>query len=43
MGFDFRLKRRPAENEARGKPWSLEDLADAAGMSRTRFAAHGWR
>jgi AraC-like DNA-binding protein len=29
-----------AMHEAPGKPWSLEDLADAAGMSRTRFAAH---
>ncbi len=29
-----------AMHEAPGKPWSLEDLAGAAGMSRTRFAAH---
>jgi AraC-like DNA-binding protein len=29
-----------AMHEAPGKPWSLEDLADIAGMSRTRFAAH---
>jgi AraC-like DNA-binding protein len=29
-----------AMHDAPGKPWSLEDLADAAGMSRTRFAAH---
>jgi AraC-like DNA-binding protein len=27
-------------HEAPEKPWSLEDLADLAGMSRTRFAAH---
>jgi len=29
-----------AMHEAPGKPWSLENLADVAGMSRTRFAAH---
>jgi AraC-like DNA-binding protein len=29
-----------AVHEAPKKPWSLEDLADVAGMSRTRFAAH---
>jgi AraC-like DNA-binding protein len=29
-----------AAHEAPKKPWSLEDLADLAGMSRTRFAAH---
>lgn len=27
-------------HEAPGKPWSLESLADAAGMSRTRFSEH---
>ena len=38
---DPRLARAlTAMHEAPGKPWSLEDLADAAGMSRTRFAAH---
>jgi transcriptional regulator GlxA family with amidase domain len=36
---DPRLARAlTAMHEAPGKPWSLEDLADAAGMSRTRFA-----
>jgi AraC-like DNA-binding protein len=29
-----------AVHEAPKKPWSLENLADLAGMSRTRFAAH---
>lgn len=29
-----------AMHEEPAKPWSLGDLADAAGMSRTRFAAH---
>lgn len=29
-----------ALHEAPRRAWSLEDLADAAGMSRTRFAAH---
>ncbi|BAV47103.1 AraC family transcriptional regulator [Mesorhizobium loti] len=27
-------------HEAPKKPWKLEDLADVAGMSRTRFADH---
>jgi AraC-like DNA-binding protein len=29
-----------AIHEEPKKPWLLEDLADLAGMSRTRFAAH---
>lgn len=29
-----------AMHEAPNKPWKLEDLADIAGMSRTRFAEH---
>src|SRR5271168_64865 len=29
-----------AMHEAPGKPWTLEDLAGIAGMSRTRFAEH---
>jgi AraC-like DNA-binding protein len=29
-----------AMHEAPSRPWSLEDLAEVAGMSRTRFAAH---
>ena len=29
-----------AVHEAPKRPWSLEDLANLAGMSRTRFAAH---
>lgn len=29
-----------AMHEAPGRSWSLDDLADSAGMSRTRFAAH---
>ncbi len=38
---DPRLSRAlTAMHEAPGKPWSLDDLADAAGMSRTRFADH---
>jgi AraC-like DNA-binding protein len=38
---DPRLARAlTAVHEAPKKRWSLEDLADLAGMSRTRFAAH---
>jgi AraC-like DNA-binding protein len=38
---DPRLARAlTAVHEAPKRPWSLEDLADLAGMSRTRFAAH---
>lgn len=38
---DPRLSRAlTAMHEQPGKPWTLEALADAAGMSRTRFAAH---
>lgn len=38
---DERLARAlTAMHEASRKAWSLEDLADIAGMSRTRFAAH---
>ena len=38
---DQRLARAlTAIHEAPGKPWSLDDLADTAGMSRTRFAEH---
>ena len=38
---DTRLARAlTALHEAPGKPWSLESLAEEAGMSRTRFAEH---
>ncbi|MGL4312433.1 MAG: cupin domain-containing protein [Sphingomonas sp.] len=38
---DARLARAiTAMHERPEKPWTLDDLADQAGMSRTRFAAH---